>query len=42
MADVQIMIDMCRVGLDGKTGFEDRIKEKSLQIGAAVKFKMGK
>lgn len=42
MADVQIMLDMCRVGLDGEIGFEDRIKEKTAQIGAAIKFKMEK
>ena len=40
MADVQIMLDMVRVGLDGCVGFNDFIREKSNKIGDHVRFKM--
>lgn len=40
MADVTIMLDMVRVGIDKEVGFNDRIMVKSNKIGNAVKFKM--
>lgn len=41
MADVAIMSDMCRIGIDNEIGFNDRIKFKSDIIGNAIKFKKG-
>lgn len=40
MADVQIMLDMVRVGIDREIGFLDRITKKSHVIGDSIRFKM--
>jgi len=42
MADVQIMLDMCRVGIEDVSGFNDHIERKMNVIGASISFKKGK
>lgn len=39
MADVMIMMDMVRVGIEGEHGFYDKIKSKCKTIGDKIKFK---
>lgn len=39
MADVQIMIDMVKFGMDGDIGFDYRILQKAAEIGFMIKWK---
>lgn len=39
MANVSLMLDMCRVGIDDEIGFENEINSKSIKIGAVVSWK---
>ena len=41
MADLTIMLEMCRIGLDNEKGFADRIESKTAKIGENIKFKKG-
>lgn len=41
MADVKLMIDMCRLGLDGKMFFDDCINKKAEAIGKKIKWRGG-
>jgi hypothetical protein len=38
-ADVQIMLDMARVGIDDEVGFHDFIEAKTKEIGDKIEFK---
>lgn len=42
MADVNLMCDMVRVGLDNEIGFYDIIKQKSERVGERINFKRSK
>jgi NTP pyrophosphatase (non-canonical NTP hydrolase) len=42
MADLTIMLEMCRIGLDKEKGFADRIESKTAKIGENIRFKNGK
>jgi NTP pyrophosphatase (non-canonical NTP hydrolase) len=42
MADVNLMCDMVRVGLDNEIGFSDIIKQKSIRVGERIAFKKSK
>ena len=39
MANVSLMLDMCRLGIDDEVGFCDEIKRKSKKIGDVIKWK---
>lgn len=39
MADVQIMLDMCRIGIDNEVGFAREIKRKAQKLRDIIKFK---
>ena len=42
MADVNLMCDMVRIGLDNEVGFYDVIKQKSIRVGERIAFKKSK
>lgn len=39
MANVSLMLDMCRMGMDDEVGFCDEIERKSKKIGDVIRWK---
>ena len=39
MANVSLMLDMCKVGINDEVGFQNEIDSKSKKIGESIKWK---
>ena len=39
MANVSLMLDMCKVGINDEIGFQNEINSKSKKIGESIKWK---